>query len=55
MEKVLAKAALPKEAVFNHYRPARLLAEKVAKFPIPDEALDRFETAFKLLNSLLVS
>jgi predicted ATPase len=53
MEKHFTKTPLPKGAVFNHYRPARLLAEKVAKFPIPDDALDRFEAAFKQLNALL--
>jgi predicted ATPase len=39
--------------VFNHYRPARWLSENVAKLQIPEVALDRFEAAFKRLNTLL--
>lgn len=38
---------------FNHYRPARLLAEKVGALVIPDATLDRFEIAFKAVNALL--
>ncbi len=38
---------------FNHYRPARFFAEKVSNFTVPDEALDRFEMAFKRINGLL--
>lgn len=39
----------------NHFRPARHLAENLAKLEklIPDDAFDRFEAAFKKLNSLL--
>ncbi|MBE3039739.1 MAG: AAA family ATPase, partial [Chloroflexi bacterium] len=40
---------------FNHYRPARLLAEKVSADSIPDATFDRFETAFKAANALLKS
>lgn len=40
-------------ALFNHFRPARHLAENVANFPIPKDALDRFEAAFKALNALI--
>jgi AAA ATPase domain len=38
---------------FNHYRPARYLAEKVSTLSIPDAVLNRFETAFKAANALL--
>lgn len=38
---------------FNHYRPARFFSEKVSTFTISDVTLDRFEAAFKALNSLL--
>jgi ABC-type cobalamin/Fe3+-siderophores transport system ATPase subunit len=48
-----ARHPLPNGAPFDPYRPARLLSEKVAELPIPDEALDRFEAAFKQLNALL--
>jgi hypothetical protein len=48
-----ARHPLPSGAPFDPYRPARLLSEKVAELPIPDEALDRFEAAFKQLNALL--
>src|SRR3984885_12255392 len=40
---------------FNHYRPARFLAERLSTFPIPDATLLRFETAFKAANDLLRS
>lgn len=41
--------------VFNHYRPARYLAENLPalKTSIPAATLDRFEQAFKTLNALL--
>jgi hypothetical protein len=38
---------------FNHYRPARFLAENVASLTLSNDTLDRFETAFKALNALL--
>jgi predicted ATP-dependent endonuclease of OLD family len=40
---------------FNHYRPSRYLAEHIGTLAgsIAPEALDRFEEAFKKLNSLL--
>jgi hypothetical protein len=44
-----------KSGSFNHYRPARRFAEKVgtlaSKLDVP--TLDRFEAAFKALNTLL--
>ena len=40
---------------FNHYRPARYFATNVAALEqtIPEQALTRFESAFKILNALL--
>ena len=40
---------------FNHYRPARYLAENVGKLgaSISSDTLDRFEQAFKRLNAIL--
>lgn len=55
LERHLVSHPLPNGAMFNHYRPARRLAEQVAAFPIPDMALDRFEAAFKRLNALIAA
>lgn len=41
--------------VFNHYRPARFLAENASSLTIPNATLDRFESAFKAANALLTS
>jgi hypothetical protein len=43
------------KARFSHYRPARYLVENVSKLAklIPAETLDRFEAAFRQLNSLI--
>jgi hypothetical protein len=38
---------------FNHYRPARYLAEQGSSLTIPIGTLDRFEIAFKAANALL--
>lgn len=43
----------PSSGTFNHYRPARFMAEHISSLQIPEAALDRFEQAFKSLNSLL--
>jgi len=40
-------------AKFNHYRPARLLTEKVSSLSISSATFDRFEAAFKAANTLL--
>lgn len=53
LEKHLATHPLSGGARFNHYRPARLLAERAATLALPPETLDRFESAFKALNALL--
>jgi hypothetical protein len=39
--------------VFNNFRPARLLTERIATLSIPNVTLDRFEALFSRLNSLL--
>lgn len=43
------------QAKLNHYRPARYFAEnsEALSKKIPDEALNRFEEAFKRINALL--
>lgn len=43
-----------KESI-NHFRPARYLVENISTLEddIPDEALERFENAFRTLNKLL--
>jgi predicted ATP-dependent endonuclease of OLD family len=53
LEDHFAKNPLKGGVRFNHYRPARFLAEKVSALEIPDASLDRFEAAFKALNDLL--
>ncbi len=55
LEKHFENAPLPNDLNFNHYRPARYLSENTGKLQIPDDALDRFESAFKALNRLLKS
>ncbi len=53
LEAYVKEHALPNNAPFNHYRPARLFAEKAGQLTVSDETLDRFEKAFKALNALL--
>ena len=38
---------------FNHYRPARYLAEQVGNLAVPAVVLDRFERVCKTVNALL--
>lgn len=49
------KAHPLKTGNFNHYRPARYFAEKIAALgpKLDAPTLDRFEAAFKALNGLL--
>ncbi len=54
LKKYLQDNPLP-DAKFNHYRPARYLAENPGRLTIPDSALERFEKAFIALNKLLPS
>ena len=53
LEKHFANAPLKDGAKFNHYRPARRFAENPTQFKVSEDALNRFETAFKALNELL--
>jgi len=39
--------------VFNNFRPARLLAERISSLSVPNVTLDRFEAVFSRLNALL--
>lgn len=47
------KNPMKADAKFNHFRPARFLAEKISTINIPDATLERFEKAFAALNALL--
>ena len=49
------KNPMKKNTSFNHYRPARYLAENIGalKSDISNTTLDRFEQAFNSLNALL--
>ena len=51
----LGEHPLPGNASFNHYRPARYLAESVGSLAgqLTDVELDRFQRAFDVLNALL--
>ena len=53
LEEHFASNPLPKGSKYNHYRPARLLAEKPTSLGLPPTTLDRFERAFTALNALL--
>jgi hypothetical protein len=39
--------------VFNNFRPARLLVERISSLSVPNVTLDRFEALFTRLNALL--
>ncbi len=53
VEDFLERNPMKAGARFNHYRPARLFAEKATTFVIPEPTLARFEEAFKAVNALL--
>ena len=55
LEEHLVTHPLPNQAVFNHYRPARHLAENVGLLAadLSDADLDRFQRAFDAVNALL--
>jgi predicted ATPase len=53
LEEYFAPNPLKDGVQFNHYRPARFLAERVSTMSIPNDSLDRFEAAFKAVNALL--
>ena len=54
LEEHFADNPLKTGAVFNHYRPARYLAENVGNLKIPAAVLDRFEQIFNAVNERLV-
>ena len=55
LEEYLQKNPLPKNEIFNHYRPARYFSENIRCLgdELSEQELDRFEKAFKALNTLL--
>ena len=55
IEQHLKTCPLPNKATFNHYRPARYLAENVGSLAaeLTDSELERFQHAFDALNALL--
>ena len=55
LEKHLEQNPLPKDASFNHYRPARYFTENIATLEaeLTQAQLDRFRHAFATLNALL--
>ncbi len=54
LEQHFAKNPLRKGAIFNHYRPARYLAEKIGKLTVPSVVLDRFERICSTVNDRFV-
>jgi len=55
IEAFFRKSPLKDGIEFNHYRPARYLAERVGSLTISRATLDRFDAAFKTVNALLPS
>ena len=54
LEKHFAENPLGNGATFNHYRPARYLAEKVGGLTVPPSVLDRFQRICSAVNERLV-
>ena len=54
LEKHFAENPLSSGVTFNHYRPARYLAEKVGDLTVPPAVLDRFERICSAVNERLV-
>ena len=54
LEEHFAKNPLSSGVTFNHYRPARYLAEKVGDLTVPSAVLDRFERICSAVNERLV-
>ena len=54
LEEHFAENPLSSGVTFNHYRPARYLAEKVGDLPVPSAVLDRFERICSAVNERLV-
>lgn len=54
LEQHFAENPLNGGAVFNHYRPARRMAETIGELKIPDAVLDRFQEVCSAVNERLV-
>ena len=54
LEEHFAENPLSSGVTFNHYRPARYLAEKVGDLTVPPGVLDRFERICSAVNKRLV-
>ena len=54
LEEHFSEHPLSSGMAFNHYRPARYLAEKVGDLMVPPAVLDRFEQVFRAVNARLV-
>jgi len=54
LEEYFAQNPLKDGLNFNHYRPARYLAESIGSLKIPEVVLDRFEEICKTVNERLV-
>lgn len=54
LEDYFTQNPLQQGATFNHYRPARIFAERMSTDTIPDTTLARFEKAFERINALLL-
>lgn len=54
LEQHFAENPLSGGAVFNHYRPARRMAETIGELKVPDAVLDRFQAVCSAVNGRLV-
>lgn len=54
LEQHFAENPLSGGAVFNHYRPARRMAETIGELKVPDAVLDRFQAVCSAVNERLV-
>ena len=54
LEEHFAENPLSSGVTFNHYRPARYLAEKVGDLTVPPGVLDRFERICSAVNKRFV-
>lgn len=54
LEQHFAENPLRGGAVFNHYRPARRMAETIGELKVPDAVLDRFQAVCSAVNERLV-
>ena len=53
LKEYFAENSLRDGVTFNHYRPARYLAEKVGDLTVPPAVLDRFERICSAVNERL--